>query len=114
MHVGSSTWCIVCVRDAVPDPAVCMQVTPEGLNAILVYRKATLQLFAIPVERSTLFNMRNWIASAGGPTFVDIIRNVARDGRGLEIMLDILRLSEFPLTPRPTTVVSLVCGCMSQ
>lgn len=71
-----------------------------------MYRKACLQHFAIPVEKPRTLGMMNWVKSAGGPTFMDIIRHVARDGRGLEIMLDILRLSAFRQT---RTMLCAVC-----
>lgn len=79
-----------------------LQVTPEGLNAMLYYRKATLQLFAIPVDKPNQVNMLDWVTGAGGPAFVDIIRHIARDARGLETMLDIVRLSaSAPLVDDP-------------
>lgn len=75
-----------------------MQVTTEGLNAILMHRKAALQRFSVAVQRPPTLRMADWVCSAGGDVFDGILRHIREGGRGLEHMLQYLRLGAI-LTP---------------
>lgn len=70
-----------------------MQITAEGLNAILMHRKAALQRFSIAVLKPPTLRMIDWVCSAGGAVFNGILRHIREGGRGLEHMLQYLRLS---------------------
>lgn len=87
-----ASWPQVPARPRITRHGVGMQVTTEGLNAILVHRKATLQHFSIPVQRPPTLNMRDWIWTAGGAGFMGVIRQIRQGNDSLEQMLQYLRL----------------------
>lgn len=74
-----------------------MQLTKEGVLAILRHRKALLQRLASPraPEVSAECKQLDWLAGAGGPVFASIVDQLFLDDYGLGDMLDVLCESAF-------------------
>lgn len=69
-----------------------VQLTKEGVLVILHHRKALLQLLASPraPEVATECKKRDYIASAGGPVFTNIVSQLFVDDYGMSDMLEVL------------------------
>lgn len=91
-----------------------LQTTPQGDLAIQRLRKATMQLLA---ERTGLqpggaltFNMRDYVKTAGGQMFVNMLKCVVNDDCQAARIVAVLNGSAFPL-PWHMDVMLLVQAC---
>lgn len=89
-------WLMQVTRD------LAVQVTKEGINTILYYRKALLQLLAGPLAPAVpmVLRMRDFVAGAGGPLLDTVVKQVHLNDQGLCDMLEVLcgrALPSFPL-----------------
>lgn len=69
-----------------------MQVTKEGVRAVLRHRKALLQSLACDLAPAVdpHLRMHDWVAGAGGPVFQTMVQQLYLDDQGLSDTLDVL------------------------